>query len=674
MEEYGVNKIKGLIYMLYIGLMITSPLLVVDAYFVPAQTTTPTLSGELLPNPYFTDEPYVEIGLYSQEFSYEYSPGSLTLIWMHSAGYELNFGSYYPTTCNEFARVTQTFLSDYNESIQSVRLAATIQLDTTGDFSLAAFPDNMWEIHFGVYSGNGGFTPLRIVNDFDLGEVTELQYMLTSMETDAIFYGPETMRSYGFYIQLIPTYYFGLTIGNTTPWMDFSGSVVAQITHMSFEAMLEGESLAPPLKAPLYNTTLLQNETTSVILGIESAGYDQIYEMRQQDGPVYSLFTRTSDHQELRNYTIPFPEDSPAYFGIFSFSSQEDRIATVSIKAEIGNYSVRVECIDSFGDSLWNSTISLFYQDIPIMVDFDGSGNLWLHILSVDMAQDPYNPYSMTLIHSLAKLDDRGSFLWNKTLRKTPYYVYASSGDLGLPTGFGTEGNNIFIGFRDEIFKIDPNGEKIWSTKYDTEVMSVDPLGGFYSYSRVHLSHGQLTRWETNGDIAWTKSLGWDYGNGWVEEPLIRTMTTGPNGPLHLVLEYPSVDPCSTLVRITRAGDIISQDKIFEAQDYTYPYYEPYYYYGNLPVVTDIAVTGDGLVHLVGTHSYYPYINSPLYPIPGTFLITYQLPEIPTISPLSLGMIGVASVLIIGIAYDFFFRRRNIPAPPPEPSIADFEW
>jgi hypothetical protein len=51
--------------------MITSPLwIAVEANYVSAQAS-PTFSDELLPDPYFTQEPYVEIGSFSPEFDYE---------------------------------------------------------------------------------------------------------------------------------------------------------------------------------------------------------------------------------------------------------------------------------------------------------------------------------------------------------------------------------------------------------------------------------------------------------------------------------------------------------------------------------------------------------------------------------------------------------------------------
>ncbi len=654
--------------------MITSPLFITtDSSFSVAQSTTPTFSGELLPDPHFAEEPYVEIGQFSPEFDYEYSPGSLALIWTHSSGYELDYGDYYSASCYEYARVSQTFRTDYNESVKSVKIATSIRVDTTGDFAATHFPDNMWEINIGIYNSYGGFAPLRTVSDFEISEETELEFMLTEMETDTIFQGPEIMREYGLYVQLTPTYYFGLTLGDSAPWMDYSGSVRATITHMSFEVMLEGESQAPPLRKPMYNMTLLQNETTSVITGIESSGYDQLIELRQNQNPEisYTLFTRSSNHNELRNHTILFSESDFALYGLISFAIQDDHIAALSVKVEGDNYSIRVKCIDSLGNSTWNSTISLFYEDFPVMADFDRAGNLWIYMISLDAPQDPFNPYEMSLIHSLVKLDSQGTKLWNKTLRRVSYSVYTAALNLGLPTGFGVEGNTVIVGFNDEIIKIDSNSEEVWNREYNHDALCVDPQGGCYTYSMVHQSHTELRRWGTSGNVVWTKSLGWDYGNGWTEEPAICAMTVGPNGPLHLVLAYQSIDSSMVLMRVTRAGDILSQDTIFEKHEY---FNEYYLYIGYLPVISDIAVTGDGLVHLTGTGVYYPYITSPLYAIPGTFLITYQLPEILTFTPISIGMIGVASVLIIGIAYDFFFRRRNIPEPPPEPSITDFEW
>ncbi|MCJ7817903.1 MAG: hypothetical protein MUP60_03540, partial [Candidatus Thorarchaeota archaeon] len=484
----------------------------------------------------------------------------------------------------------------------------------------------------------------------------------------------------GLSLQLIPTSLFGQTIGNMTPWIEYSGSVRLTITHMSFEIMLEGTSLAPPLRSPIYNTTLLSNETQSLITGIESAGYDQLYQFRIEDSYTwssydveYSIFTLSSSHQELRNRTVYTSDPYTYYSGIFSFAVGSDRIVMQSMYNNGTTYAAYIQCFDSFGNFFWNTTVNLYYQDIPLYAAFDQSGNVLVYILSLHSQLDPYDPYDQLLVTSLVKLDTQGNKLWNKTLMTQSYWEYVYSvGALLTPTGFGCAGNDIFVGFNDNLIKLDSNGIQIWSRDHTHDAMCVDPQGGLYTFARIHGARSELTRWDANGNIAWTISLGWDYGNGWIEYPNLRCMTVGSNGPVHLVLEYISVHTCAVLTRVTGAGELLAQDTIFEVDR---P--EDYYRYGYLPLISDIAITGDGLVHLVGTNNYQGSIYVPFTTLPGSFLITYQLPAIPgipTFSPISLTMVGVASVLIIGIAYDFFFRRGKVPEAPAEPSIADFEW
>jgi len=674
-----VKRFSGAICFLFVVCMISSPLFIsVEANFVPAQTS-PTFSGELLPDPYFAEEPYVEIGEFSPEFSYEYTPGSVSLIWMHTAGYELDFGGYYPTTCLEYARVIQTFVSSHNESIESVKISASVRLDCTGDFAREDTQDNLWEVNLGVYHEYGGSVAVNTISNLKNGDSEDLEFMLPEMETIAYFYGPEINLTRGLSLQLTPTTIFGQTIGSMTPWMECSGSVILTITHMSFEIMLEGESQAPPLRSPVYNTTLLSNETNSHISGIESAGYDQLYQFRFEEDYGWdsyemecSIFTLSSNHQEIRNRTV-YRSDPYSYSsGIFSFAASNDRIVMLFVSINGTDYNVNVRCLDSFGNFFWNTTVKLFYQDIPLAATFDVSGNVLVYMLSLH--SQTADPYDQVLVSSLVKLDNLGNTLWNKTLNTQSYWEYVSSyGAIVTPAGFGCVGNDFFMGFDDKLIKLDATGEQIWSRDHSNDAMCVDPLGGLYTFARIHGAMSELTRWDTNGNIVWTRSLGWDHGNGWIEYPTLQSMNVGPNGPLHLVLEYNSVQTCAVLSRVSRAGDLLSQDTIFEVDIQV-----EYYTYDYLPYITDIAVTGDGLVHLVGVHGYSGVIYPSFTTIPGTFLITYELPALsifPTFSPVSLTMVGVASVLVIGIAYDFFFRRgKGVPEPPAEPSISDFEW
>lgn len=674
MEEFGVSRFSGAICLLFIVCMISSPLLIsVDADFELAETAT-IFSGELLPDPYLTEEPYVEIGRFSPEFGYGFTPGSVTLIWTHTAGYELDYGGYYPSYCLEYARVLQTFEADYNESIKSIKISAALSLDCAGDFAAEDFPDNMWEINFGVYSGGVG--PVRTVSDFKNGDAEEIEFMMSELETDSAFYGPEVLREIGLSVQLIPTENFGQTIGNTTPWMNYSGSIMLTITHMSFEVMVDGEDYAPAYTEPMYNMTLFSNETQSLISGIESAGYNQLYQFRIEEQYVwsgyeinYSVFTMYSNHDPVRNRSM-YTSGPDSYYGIYNIAVRDEQIAFLTMISNESELVTYVQCFDSFGNSFWNSTVSLYFQDIPLAATFDESGNLLIYMVAISELYGG-DPYDYELLYSLVKLDNQGNKLWNITIYTQSYSEYiANLESLFIPTGYGCIGNDIYLGIDDGISKINQNGEPIWRTKLSHYAMCVDPQGGLYTFNRIHDARSELTRWDTNGNIVWTRSLGWDYGSGWIEYPYLRTMIVEPNGPLHLVLEYNSVHTCEVLTRVSRAGDTLSQNTIFECDNLDYPLYY------NLPYINDIAITGDELVHIVGTYNYPGYTPRIIYQIPGSFMVSYELPDIVIkVSPLSITMIGVSSVLLLGIAYDFFFRReKGAPEPPAEPSISDFEW
>ena len=193
-----MKRFSGTVCLLFVVCMISSPLLIsVEAIFEPAQTT-PLFSGELLPDPDFAQEPYVEIGAFSPEFDYEYTPGSVTLIWAHTSGYELDYGSYggyYGLPCHEYAQVLQTFESSYNESIVSIKLSANVSVDCTGDFAAEDFPDDMWEVQFGIYFEYGFSNRIRTISDLKNGDSEEISFMLSELETFSYFYGPERSAS-----------------------------------------------------------------------------------------------------------------------------------------------------------------------------------------------------------------------------------------------------------------------------------------------------------------------------------------------------------------------------------------------------------------------------------------------------------------------------------------------
>ncbi len=633
--------------------MITSPLLIaVEANFVSAQTS-PTFSGELLPDPYFTQEPYVEIGSSSTEFDYEYSLvggiGSIALIWTHTAGYQLNYSGSYPLCCHEYARVSEEISLDlFNETPQASKISASVEIDCTGDFATEDILDYMWEVNFLIYRA-GSYRPytIKTFSDLSNGDSEEIEFITSKTQTMAYFDNDGIPQSSTLFLELIPTSIFGETMGDNSPWEDYSGSVTVTINHMSVEVMLEDESSLPPILSPKYNTTYPSNESSQII-GIDSAGDNTIHQFRYDSlnyGNEFSLWTLASNHQILRNNSIFQESQSSGYYGLINYVSSNDRIALLSA---FGNYpmsSVYILCLDSQGNFLWNSTTSLYYSDIPFIVDFDSSGNLLVFVVS------DRNAGNQPIIFSILKFDNQGNRIWNKTLLTISFYEYMASaigGNMRNLYGFECVANDLLVGFDGKVMKYDSNGNQVWSREHSHIALCADPQGGFYTFSRKHGFLSELTKWDTNGNIAWNTSLGWNYGSRWIEYPYINVIAIGPSGYLHLVLSYDRIHPCTVLTRVAPTGQLLSQDTIFEIDSID----------ESLPYFADISITGDGLVHLLQS--------------PKTSLLTYELPNT-IINPTSIAMVGIASVLIIGIAYDHFFRRRKMPEAPAEPRISEFD-
>jgi hypothetical protein len=125
-------------------------------------------------------------------------------------------------------------------------------------------------------------------------------------------------------------------------------------------------------------------------------------------------------------------------------------------------------------------------------------------------------------------------------------------------------------------------------------------------------------------------------------------------------LEYRHVNHVMTMTRITQAGQIYSQDTIYNLSNV-----EAYGQYYLKPLISDMAVTGDGLVHLAvvneSTDTY--LVMSPFAVFPANVLLTYDPsgPIIFKVSPAAMIITGVATLMFGGIAWDYFVRQRTRP-------------
>ncbi len=638
----------------------------------------PQETGELLPDPDLLTEPEVEIGSSSPEFSYNYVPqdenGEVTLIWEHTAGYAPQFG-YVPyfgySECQEFARIKQVFTWEYNQTPATLRISASVQIASTGDFAMQDIGDEMYAIYFWLVIPSYSYdiaTPLRIkaVNDLKGGRTYDIQFLLTSSEAKQYFSGSVEMGgvqmypndNYTILVGLIPSPRFGSSYGIGSYYNEYEGTVTATITHLSVNALLSAHDLTPTSIQPKYNTTTLWNETYRG-LRLEPMDDNSFVHLSSRSTLSWSstLGRMTSDHNSLWNAT-PYQGYS-IYPGYVVLKVVRNNIFMCAPRTDTGGTSLFMLKLDSQGQELWNRSIPLYYSDIPMFIDVDASGAIYTLALSLT-TQYGIDPYSTMIAYSLVKLDSEGNKLWNRTLLSITYDEFATSEyDFRAPKGLGCYGNDIYVGMPDIIQRLDPNGNEVWNVKTDYDAFVLDPSGGFYTCSSVFDEEFQLSRWTTEGSISWTTTLSIDYGSGWKDYPRVEKMEMGPNQLLYLALKYVHVSHVMTITRVTPSGQIFSQDTIYNLTGIQE--------YGPLflkPLITDMAVTGDGLVHLaVANQTYYPYpMSSPFVTFPANILMTYELsgPMIITISPIAMIISGTALLIFAGIAWDYFVRRRTM--------------
>jgi hypothetical protein len=675
-----MGKLDILVMLLLLVSLLIVDLADVGASFQIAQGN-PQETGELLPDPNLMTMPNVEIGAYSPEFSFQYqaggSNGILDLKWTHTAGYQLDYNYGYPyIESNEFARLWQVFNWPYNQTPVTLRIQTTVEISCTGDFASQENGQDMYSVNIWIRKPElGSAYLLKIFNDLESDRSYDLEYQIQTVEAKNIFYSSimyDSVQSYDnddyeLAVGLIPTSAFLYSYSmNPAPYQQFEGTVTATVSHLSCNALLEVGKITPPLKAPKYNTTTMWNDTAMGV-AIEPIGQSSLaYVSQNMDTYPYSLSLGklTSQHTPvIDEKTIPY---TFASFQTESFKAAGNKMYLLG--ASQADYKIRLITFDSSGNEIWNSSLSLFYQDVPLLLDVSSSGYIYIVTISARQLGDVY-PFD--LVFSLLCVSQGGNTLWNQTLKVMSYEEYvAGVYDLQLPRGVGCSGDDVYVSAIDSIMKFDSSGNLKWVRPVDHEAFCVDPAGGVYISQKLLDDDVRLCKWNSAGGVVWNRSLSLKYGRGWRDNPFVAVLDVGPGGQLIAVLACSQIHPAILIERISPAGQMISQDTISE-QEQEYPYfpYDPYYvyYYGVYsysmnPYICDMALTQDGLVHLAVLTDFYggvPYGS--FLSLPADTLLTYELsgPIVITFSPESLIITGVATLIFGAIAWDHFIRGRT---------------
>ena len=643
----------------------------VDVGYIPAQGN-PQETGELLPNPDLLVEPDVEIGDSSPEFGYDYElqgdRGSVNLTWTHNSYHHPSY-EYVPYVgypqCSEFARMKQEFTWEYNQTPVTLSVSASVQITCTGDFATEENGDDMYAMGFWI--GVPGYSyagRIKMIDDLKAGQNYDIQFLMTSFEAEQYFAGSVSQGglqmyphdTYTMFVGLIPTEQFAGFFGGLEVWEVYDGSVTAAISHYSVKALLDVEDLTPPLIAPKFNTSSLWNESTFG-LGLEPMGQNElVYITGYGYSGSFTLGKLTSEHSSIWNV-------APSASGVGLSGNPICDVTGNNVFLLSTNYTpssvgLLLIKLDSEGQELWNVSVDLYGYDIPVLIDVSSSGAIYLVSLSF-VYGDMMIIEDTELIYSLIRLDSQGNRLWNKTLLNQSFMNYVFTVyNSQLSMGISCSGDTVYVGMPYSLLKYDSSGNELWNVTHDYFGFCSDPYGGFYTSERLLNDEYQISKWGTEGSIRWSRSLSLDYGLGWRDFPVVGRMEVGPDQLLYVDLEYRCVNHVMMISRLTRSGQIHSQDTLFDLEDVES--FGPSYI---KPFISSIAVTGDGLVHLAIMNESIasdPY-NIPYYSTPANVLLAYELsgPFIFTMGPESLIITGVATLILGGIAWDHFIRGRT---------------
>lgn len=216
-----------------------------------------------------------------------------------------------------------------------------------------------------------------------------------------------------------------------------------------------------------------------------------------------------------------------------------------------GYYDIFLTKYDTNGNKLWTKQPGTASDDIAMGVAVDSSGKVFVTGYTGGGLDGNTNQGSMDMF--LTKYDTSGTRLWTKQLG-------TAANDYGRGVAVDSSGNAFVVGDTfggldgntnqgsNDIFlaKYDTNGNKLWTKQLGTTTsdegvaVAVDPdgdifvtgdtLGGLDGNTNQGNRDMFLTKYDTNGNILWTKQLGTttlDYGMGVAVDSSSNAFVTG---------------------------------------------------------------------------------------------------------------------------------------------------
>ncbi|MGY5875182.1 MAG: hypothetical protein RTU30_05510 [Candidatus Thorarchaeota archaeon] len=661
-----------LAFMVLLGISLISPIGIYDDLQIPSQETT-TDTGELLTDPYLLTEPSVTTVGSSGEMDYSYESGELTMAWSHDAGTYLDFEYWGPSSsrpdCNDHIYVSKEFTWEEGITPLAFRGSTDITIQTTGDFATHDRGELMYQITVWFASPDGSWIRVYDFDNHPVGEAREVSFITNTVLTHSISWYAEMLEdhpTFDIIVSLSPSYQFGGSYGGEEYWDTFDGSVVLKMREISLNALTNTTIAQPQLLTA--NSSIDAWNSTYMGRGVELNDNGNLvcmaYSYPDYSASQTTLDEMTSEYEPIWQSTLEFEE----YTYIIGFSITDSGIFASGYYSDMNTYGCVIKW-DKFGNFLWRTNFSHYFNDIGWTVQTDNQGNAYALSLAAVLSET-----NIGLYHNLVKFDESGVFLWNRTVNIYDYTYARYTADLTelYPNGFRVVDDSIVISSGKLIASYDETGTEQWRREIDNKAVDVDSDGNIYVFTSNNSDGSYLSLWSSDGTEQWTTSVDFDYGNDWVDSPTLNQLKVADDGYAYLILDYDSINAHISILRVDQLGNVATDDNIANYRLADYLFYRPVYF--------DMEFTTDGLVHVMGYKEYPSQMEyDPLMPAPyynlNISLVSYKLTDPPTATtppgspfvydPIGLAMFGASGVIIALVLIDFVRSKRgSIPSNP----------
>ncbi|MHA3964426.1 MAG: hypothetical protein AM325_012905 [Candidatus Thorarchaeota archaeon SMTZ1-45] len=529
-----------------------------------SSTLSDVVTAQLLPDPNLTETPNITIMGTSGEFDYSYDAKNTTaeLVWQHTAGTSLDWGSkgFGWPDCLDHIRLTQdVFWSEYKKP-DGLLVSMDAMVEATGDFAIQEDGLRMFDcaVYVKTFENPSDWYPIlhfpTSANEFTIEtrelSASSIDYAWDAVLEDCFNDDGETISGFEIVIALSPTYRFEDWV-DFEAWLHYNGEVRLTIQSFSVETLLVEPFGQEDIHSPI---------SSILISRIEGYTFTKDLEVTD-DGSIYGLATiqpRTwhnpSDTYaqmlvKLNPDTSEFVTDlwygngSAVAMGI---ESEMTNLYTVGITRNTSSYSQQAYLTkwDYQGQLVWSKYWGDYYNVLELDVSVADDHSIFV----VGMFYLEVGELIYTMTSEIRKFSVDGTLIWNKTIAEW-YLPWWHGIQIGQSISIDNETIYIIEPYR--ISAWDLNGFQQWnrttSVEYFHDVF-IDGAKDVYTTSNNH-THFTVSAWKIQEENTRRITLSVIHDTKWTEYLSCQAAALTQNGSIITMLETYRYEPLRFLVQ-----------------------------------------------------------------------------------------------------------------------------